>query len=306
MHPASGVSTETLEVRDNTGWRYARVSGDFNPIHLTARTAQMFGFKQAVAHGMWSLGRCLAAAAPHLPKGKMQVDTQFKLPVYIPSQALARTWNSSDTVRDRDVHDARRSAAPGDAGAAAVSATLVDLLTAIESRASALKLIEPGPTRAHLEQIMRAGVRAPDHGRLRPWRFVVLEGAAREKLGDAMARLSLAKFPQSTPEQLDGERRKALRAPTIVVVAARITQGKIPEVEQVARGRCRRREHGAGCAGAGLRRDVEDRRSGLRCANEDDARPGCAGSHRRIPLSRNDCACGNRNASFSRRHRHLD
>jgi len=49
-------------------------------------------------HGMWSLGRCLAAATPHLPQGSMQVDTQFKLPVYIPSQALSRTWNSSDTV----------------------------------------------------------------------------------------------------------------------------------------------------------------------------------------------------------------
>jgi len=96
--PESGVSTETLDVRDNTGWRYARVSGDFNPIHLTTRTAQMFGFKQVVAHGMWSLGRCLAAAAPHLPKGRMQVDTQFKLPVYIPSQALSRTWNVSETV----------------------------------------------------------------------------------------------------------------------------------------------------------------------------------------------------------------
>jgi acyl dehydratase len=96
--PASGVSTETLDVLDNTGWRYARVSGDFNPIHLTARTAQMFGFKQAVAHGMWSLGRCLAAATSHLPRGSMQVDTQFKLPVYIPSQALSRTWNSSSTV----------------------------------------------------------------------------------------------------------------------------------------------------------------------------------------------------------------
>lgn len=115
-----------------------------------------------------------------------------------------------------------------------MSATVVDLLTAIESRASALKLMEPGPTRAHLEQIMRAGVRAPDHGRLHPWRFVVLEGDARHKLGNEMARLSLARFPQSTPEQLDGERRKALRAPTIVVVAARITQGKIPEVEQIS------------------------------------------------------------------------
>ena len=91
-HPDAGVAIETLNVGDNTGWRYARVSGDFNPIHLTARTARMFGFKQAVAHGMWSLGRCLAAAAPQLPASRIQIDTQFKLPVYIPSQALARTW----------------------------------------------------------------------------------------------------------------------------------------------------------------------------------------------------------------------
>jgi acyl dehydratase len=96
--PETGVSTQTLDVKDNTGWNYARVSGDFNPIHLTARTAQMFGFKQVVAHGMWSLGRCLAAAAAHLPQGGMQVDTQFKLPVYIPSQVLSRTWIASETV----------------------------------------------------------------------------------------------------------------------------------------------------------------------------------------------------------------
>ena len=91
-HPATGVATDTLEIAENTGWRYARVSGDFNPIHLTARTAKMFGFKQAVAHGMWSMGRCLGSAAPQLPTGRIQVDTQFKLPVYLPSQALARTW----------------------------------------------------------------------------------------------------------------------------------------------------------------------------------------------------------------------
>jgi acyl dehydratase len=91
-HPQTGVATQTLQIAESTGWRYARVSGDFNPIHLTARTAQMFGFKQAVAHGMWSLGRCLAAASAQMPEEKMQIDTQFKLPVYIPSQAFARTW----------------------------------------------------------------------------------------------------------------------------------------------------------------------------------------------------------------------
>jgi acyl dehydratase len=91
-HPETGTATENLEIAENTGWRYAKVSGDFNPIHLTARTAKMFGFKQAVAHGMWSMGRCLGSAQPHLPSGRIQVDTQFKLPVYLPSQALARTW----------------------------------------------------------------------------------------------------------------------------------------------------------------------------------------------------------------------
>lgn len=92
-HPEAGVTSETLKIAENTGWRYARISGDFNPIHLTAKTAKMFGFKQAVAHGMWSLGRCLGSAAPHLPASAMQIDTQFKLPVYVPSQALARTWS---------------------------------------------------------------------------------------------------------------------------------------------------------------------------------------------------------------------
>lgn len=93
-HPSTDVGTTVLEVPKNIGWRYARVSGDVNPIHLTARMAKVFGFKQPVAHGMWSLGRCLAAASAQLPKAPMQIDTQFKLPVYIPSQALARTWST--------------------------------------------------------------------------------------------------------------------------------------------------------------------------------------------------------------------
>jgi acyl dehydratase len=93
VHPADSTDTQNLEVMGNTGWRYARVSGDFNPIHLTARTAAMFGFKQAVAHGMWSMSRCLGAAATQLPTHPIQIDTQFKLPVYLPSTALVHTWS---------------------------------------------------------------------------------------------------------------------------------------------------------------------------------------------------------------------
>ena len=110
----------------------------------------------------------------------------------------------------------------------------MDALTAIVTRRSAAKLGEPGPSRAQIVEILEAGVRAPDHGRLSPWRFVVLEGAARARLGEAIAELKRRKKPEASPAELDRERAKAQRAPVIVAVAARLDQsGRIPEIEQV-------------------------------------------------------------------------
>jgi nitroreductase len=110
----------------------------------------------------------------------------------------------------------------------------MDLIEGIQSRVSAAKLGAPAPTQEQLQAIMRAGLRAPDHGRLKPWRFVVLEGDDRAKLGEAMAQFLRKKAPQCTDAQLDAERSKPLRAPTIIVVAARILKGKIPDIEQIA------------------------------------------------------------------------
>lgn len=110
----------------------------------------------------------------------------------------------------------------------------VELLVGIEARTSALKLGAPGPGREQIMQIIHAGTRAPDHGRLHPWRFIVLEGAARARLGDAMADMLKAKLPEAQQAQLDAERAKPMRAPTIVVVAAKILKCKIPEIEQVS------------------------------------------------------------------------
>ena len=63
----------------------------------------------------------------------------------------------------------------------------MDLLTAIDTRASAVRLTEPAPSRSDIERILEAGVRAPDHGRLAPAHFVVLQGAGQERLGEALA-----------------------------------------------------------------------------------------------------------------------
>ena len=110
----------------------------------------------------------------------------------------------------------------------------MDVLTAIAGRASAAKLVAPAPGPDDLDQILRAGARAPDHGRLAPWRFVVLEDDGRAVLADAMARAKLRAVPDSTEAELETERSKAMRAPMIVAVAARVVPGhKVPEIEQI-------------------------------------------------------------------------
>jgi nitroreductase len=110
----------------------------------------------------------------------------------------------------------------------------MDLLTAIESRASAMRMDGPGPSVAELQRILAAGTLAPDHGRLAPWRFVVLSGPDRATLGQALADLQRRNNPEISQAGLDAEFAKAMRAPTVVVVAARVETGhKVPEIEQV-------------------------------------------------------------------------
>jgi acyl dehydratase len=85
-----------IRIAGDTGRRYAWVSGDVNPIHMWDFTAARFGFKQVVAHGMWSLARTLGEVADALPSGAMQVDTQFKLPLYLPGDAVVTNWKRTD------------------------------------------------------------------------------------------------------------------------------------------------------------------------------------------------------------------
>ena len=81
-----------IDVSRPIGRRYAWLSGDLNPIHLADRGARLFGFERAVAHGMWSMARCLAAlgAAPLAPPVRATVE--FKFPLYLPSVARLEHW----------------------------------------------------------------------------------------------------------------------------------------------------------------------------------------------------------------------
>jgi acyl dehydratase len=101
---ADGPAAATWRVGADTGRRYARVSGDVNPIHLHPLTARAFGFPRAIAHGMWTAARALSALQGRLPAA-LTYDVTFGKPLLLPSTVqlhAAATGDSWDlAVRKR-------------------------------------------------------------------------------------------------------------------------------------------------------------------------------------------------------------
>ncbi|MDB5559769.1 MAG: nitroreductase [Enterovirga sp.] len=92
----------------------------------------------------------------------------------------------------------------------------------------------PGPDAAELEAILKVASRVPDHGKLAPWRFLVIEGEARERIGATIAAAFRADEPEAAPDRVETERRRLARAPLVVaVVSTARPHVKIPEWEQV-------------------------------------------------------------------------
>jgi nitroreductase len=111
----------------------------------------------------------------------------------------------------------------------------VDVFAAIDSRSSAARLMQPGPTREDLDRILDAAGRAPDHGRLKPWRLVVLDESGKVKFAHAAAAAKRVRLPSLSDEQLAAERDKLLRSPTIVIVGCAVREHpKVPEIEQIS------------------------------------------------------------------------
>jgi nitroreductase len=112
-----------------------------------------------------------------------------------------------------------------------------DTLRLLQNRRSVKpdKLVAPGPSAAELEMILTIASRVPDHKKLAPWRFIVFEGAAREKFGEVIAEACKAEDKeQPSHVRLDMERKRLARAPLVVAVISRvIPKPGAPEWEQV-------------------------------------------------------------------------
>lgn len=92
----------------------------------------------------------------------------------------------------------------------------------------------PGPDDADLRKILESGMRVPDHGRLTPWRFIVIRGDARETIGDVIAASFKKNNPDAIEEQIEMEQERLTRAPVVVAVLSKVHRGhKIPEWEQI-------------------------------------------------------------------------
>ena len=76
-------SGPVFALKGDLGRRYAAVSGDFNPIHLTALSAKALGFPRQIAHGMWTKARCVATLENRLPEA-CRVDVAFRKPIFLP------------------------------------------------------------------------------------------------------------------------------------------------------------------------------------------------------------------------------
>lgn len=110
-----------------------------------------------------------------------------------------------------------------------------DALDLLKTRRSipAQFLAEPGPSEEELTTLLTIASRVPDHGKLAPWRFVIIRGAARAALGEKLAALVAARDPAAGDRRLDEERARFARAPLVIAVVSRAAEHvKIPIWEQ--------------------------------------------------------------------------
>lgn len=126
--------------------------------------------------------------------------------------------------------------APRDGEILTVPAASASMLTRLARRRStrAIDMSGPGPSREQLDTLLRIGARVPDHGKLFPWRFIVLEGEARLRFGEILEEITRADHPDAPPERLALERGRFERAPVVIAVISQVTvPHKIPEWEQI-------------------------------------------------------------------------
>ncbi|HVY78561.1 MAG TPA: MaoC/PaaZ C-terminal domain-containing protein, partial [Solirubrobacterales bacterium] len=104
--PEEPTANAEWKLGGDLGRRYAAVSGDRNPIHMHSLTAKPLGFPRAIAHGMWTKARCLAALQSRLPDA-FEVGVRFRKPILLPGRVEFISASEGDAIQFA-VRDAKR------------------------------------------------------------------------------------------------------------------------------------------------------------------------------------------------------
>ena len=111
----------------------------------------------------------------------------------------------------------------------------MELFDAIHNRQSQGKVKQDALPRETIEKLLSAAVQAPNHYKVRPWRFIVLTGEGRKKLGDVMVASQADRFPDLPQEAYNKTRAMPLRAPVLIAVGVdKPSEAKVIEVENIS------------------------------------------------------------------------
>lgn len=115
----------------------------------------------------------------------------------------------------------------------------MEALVLLANRNSATRVGDPGPDRAAVESMIGYALRVPDHGRLQPWRFLIIEGESRARLGELFVTGLRRRKPEAGNEEIEKNREAPLRAPVVIAVIAHVkNNAKVPANEQILSAGC--------------------------------------------------------------------
>ena len=110
----------------------------------------------------------------------------------------------------------------------------METLEAIQTRNSVPLLTDPAPTSEEMSEVYKGALRAPDHARLRPWKFIEVRGESRDKLAKIFIDTAAALNSDLSENEISKLQKAPHRAPMIIILAANIKEHpKVPEIEQI-------------------------------------------------------------------------
>lgn len=110
----------------------------------------------------------------------------------------------------------------------------MEAIDALLSRKSSAMLEKPAPSQEEIQILIQAAIRAPDHCRLHPWKFLIIDNGAREALGDLMVGALRVRNPKASDSMIEKTQGKPLLAPLIIAVIVKVEEHpKVPNIEQI-------------------------------------------------------------------------